>query len=85
MSLGFKKKLNNIAQFAGAVEYTDCISAEGYDPPDNECPAYDTKQSDGEVPVMLEIWGMQITPSLPLLLGPLLLGVLAHDRVLSMG
>ena len=22
----------------------------------NECPRYDTKQSDGEVPVMLELW-----------------------------
>ena len=37
----------------------------------NECAGYDTKQSDGEVPVMLGIWGMQSTPSLPLLLGPL--------------
>ncbi len=35
-----------IAQSAGAVEYTDCTSAEGQDPP-NECPGYDTKQSDG--------------------------------------
>ena len=25
-------------------------------PPTNEYPAYDTKQSDGEVPVMLELW-----------------------------
>ena len=25
--------LNNVAQSAGAVEYTDCTSAEGYDPP----------------------------------------------------
>ena len=24
--------------------------------PPNECPGYDTKQSDGEVPVMLELW-----------------------------
>ena len=24
-------------------------------PPPNECPGYDTKQSDGEVPVMLEL------------------------------
>ena len=45
------------AQLAGAVEYTDYISAEGYDPP-NKCLIYDTKQSDGEVPVMLELWGM---------------------------
>ena len=26
--------------------------------PHNECPGYCTKQSDGEVPVMLELWGM---------------------------
>ena len=35
----------------------------------NECPGYDTKQSDGDVPVMLGLWGMQSTPSLPLLRG----------------
>ena len=39
--------------------------------PPNECPGYDTKQSDGEVPVMLEFWGIQSTPSLPSLQGPL--------------
>ncbi len=31
-------------------------------PPHNECPGYDTKQFDGEVPVMLELWGMRRTP-----------------------
>ena len=51
----------------------------------HECPEYDTKQSDGEVPVMLELWGMQSTPSLPLLPGPLWLGMVALDRALSMG
>ena len=35
---------HKFAQSAGVVEYTD--------PPHNECPGYDTKQSDGEVPVM---------------------------------
>ena len=35
-----------LAQSAEAVEYTDCIPAEGYD----------TKQSDGEASVMLELW-----------------------------
>ena len=49
----------------------------------NECPGYDTKQS--EVPVMLELWGMWSTPSLPLLPGPLWSGMVAPDRVLSMG
>ena len=36
-----------IAQSAGIVEYLDSISA-------NEFSRYDTKQSDGETPVMLE-------------------------------
>ena len=40
-----------IAQSPGAVEYTDCISAEGQD----ESPGYDTKQFDVEVPVLLEL------------------------------
>ena len=39
---------------------------------------------DGEVPD-LEVWGMQSTPSLPLLPGPLWPRMVAPDRVLSMG
>ena len=31
-------------------------------PPADECPDYDTKQSDGEVPVMLGLWRMRSTP-----------------------
>ena len=46
---------------------------------------YDTKQSDDEVPVMLKLLGMRSTASLPPLPGPLWLGVVAPDRVLSMG
>ena len=65
----------SIAQSAGAVEYTDCFS------PHNECPGYETKQYDSEVPAMLEIWGIRSTPSLPSLPGPLWPG----DRALSMG
>ena len=41
---------------------------------------YDTKQSDGEVPVMLELWGMQSTPSLPSLPDPLWPRVVTPDR-----
>ena len=69
-----------------AVEYTDCTSAEGQDPspPPSECPGYDTKQSDGEVPAVLELWRMQSTPSLPLLPDPLWPRVIAPDRALSM-
>ena len=73
-----------MAQSAGAAKYTDCVSAEGQDSP-NECPGYDTKQSDSEATVLLEIWGMRSTPSLLLLPGPLWPGVVAPDRVLSMG
>ena len=35
-------------------------------PRSNECPGYDSKQSDGEVPVTLGLLGMRNTPSLPL-------------------
>ena len=49
------------------------------------CPEYDTKQSDGEFPVMLELWGMQSTLSLPSLPGPLCPGVVAPDRARSIG
>ena len=51
----------------------------------DKIPGYDTKQSDGEVPVMPELWGMQSTPLLALLPSPLWPGVVASDRVLSMG
>ncbi len=51
----------------------------------NECPGYDTEQSDGEVPVMLEFWEMQSTPSLPSLPDPFRPRMVAPDRVLSMG
>ena len=53
--------------------------------PHNECSVYNTKQSDGEVPAVLEVWGMRSTLSLPSLPGPLLPGVVAPDRALSMG
>ena len=72
------------AQLAGAVEYTNCISVEEKDSP-NECPEYDTKWSDGEVQVMLELWGMRSTPSLPLVPGPLWHGEVTPDRVLFRG
>ena len=48
--------------------------------PPNECPGYDTKQSDGEVPLMLELWGMRSKPSLQSLPGPLWAGVVAPDK-----
>ena len=51
----------------------------GVRPPPHECLGYDTKHSDGEVPVVLVLWGMRSTPSLPLLPGPLWPGVVAPD------
>ena len=51
----------------------------------NECPGYDTKQSDDETLVMLEFWGMRSTRLLPSLTGPLWYEVVVPDRVLSMG
>ena len=45
---------------------------------------YDSKQSD-ETSVMLKLWGMQNTPLVPSLPDPFWPGVVAPDRVLSMG
>ena len=56
-------------QLAGAVEYTNCISAKEVRPPLMN--VQDMTKSDGEAPVMLELWGIQSTPLLPSLPGPL--------------
>ena len=45
---------------------------------------YDSKQSDGESPEMLEFWGIRTTPSLKSFLFLLWPGVVAPDKVLSM-
>ena len=55
------------AQSAVAVQYANCISAEGRIL-SNVCPGYDIKPSDDEVPV-LELLGLWSTFSLPLLPG----------------
>ena len=57
----------------------------GKTPPPNECPRYQTKQSDGETPVLLELCGTRSTLSLPLVPGPLWPEMVALDRVLSIG
>ena len=67
-----------------AVEYTDCIFEEELGLSPNECPGYDSKQSD-DVTLVLEHWGLWSTLSLPLFSGPLRPRVVAPDRVLSMG
>ena len=67
-----------------ATEYSDCFSAEErYSP--NECPGYGTKPSDGEAPVMLNLWGMWDTLLSPSHSAPLLSGVVAPDKFLSKG
>ena len=53
--------------------------------PPNKCSGYDTKLSDSEAPVMLELWGMRSTTLLLSLPGPLCPGVVASNRVLSIG
>ena len=65
---------------AGAVEYTDCISAENktHHHHHNECPGFDSKQS-GVNSVLLEIGGMRSTASLPSRPGPLWPGVVAPE------
>ena len=70
---------SQVAQSTGAVEYTDFTFAEGVRP-SNECSGYDTKQTDGEVPVMMELWGMRSPTLLLLLPGPLWTGMVAPDR-----
>ena len=44
----------------------------------------DSKQSDGEAPVMLELWGIRSTLLLPSLTGSLGPAVVAPDKVESM-
>ena len=67
-----KKKV--IAQLPGVVEYSNCISAEGYDQPLNYCLWYDTNLSECGVLIIL-----------PVLTGPPWSGVAVHDRVPSLG
>ena len=54
-------------------------------PSPNECLGYAANQSDGEASVMLLLWRMLSTLSLPSLPGSLWPGVVAPDRFLSIG
>ena len=49
--------------------------------PLNECPGYDIKQSDGEAPVILELWGIRSTSLLASLPDPRWPLVAASDKV----
>ena len=72
-----------MAQSVGAVEYTDCISTEGQNSPD-ECPEYYTKQYDGNVSLMQKVWRILSTALLPSLPGLIWPRVVTPDRVLPM-
>ena len=67
---------NFLGQPTGDVKYTNTHQRVSWN---------DTKQSNGEVPAVPELWGMRSTASLPLLPGSLWPGVVAPDRALSMG
>ena len=71
------------AQSARVVEYTNCISAKAVK--DAILDMTLNTDTDGEAPLILELWGMWSTPSVPSLPGPVWPEVIATDRVLSMG
>ena len=54
------------------LQNTPTASLQRGKPLPNECPGYDTKQSDGEASVIPELWGMQSTPLLPSISGSIL-------------
>ena len=80
VTVGIWVDISNIAQSAGAVEYTNWRKTSS-----QWVSWYDTKQSDCEAPIMLKLWGNQNTQSLPSLSGPLWPRVAAPDKVISMG
>ena len=65
------KSFNSVCPVGWGSRIHRLFLCRGVRPPANQCPGYDTKQSDGEVPAVLELWGMWSTPSLPSLPGPL--------------
>ena len=72
------------AQSAGAGKYPNCLLCRWVGPPSHS-PGYDIKQSNGEAQVKLALWGMWSTFSLLSLPGPFWPGVVAPDRILSIG
>ena len=56
----------------------------GKTPPTDECPGYNTRQSDGEAPVQ-DLWEMWSTSSLSLLPGPLWPGMVVPIRISFLG
>ena len=67
-----------------AIQDTDITSTRWFDAL-NLYVGDDSTQSDGEVPVIVELGECGALLPLPSLPGPLWLGVVSHDRVLSIG
>ena len=66
----YQKALKNHSPVSWDCRIYQLHLCRGIAPISNERPGYDTKLSDGKVPI-LEHWGMQRILSLPLLSGPL--------------
>ena len=77
----------HVSQSAGAVEYIDRFSEEGWEttPSTTSVLINDTKKTDVDDQIMQELSWMQNTYSLPSLPALLCSGVRAPERVLSMG
>ena len=73
-----------MAQSAGAKEYTDCYFTEGLDATPNECCGNDTKQSDSEDAVLVELRGIQSAALLLSLQGLFFPGEVTPEKVSSM-
>ena len=75
----------NTGSVGGWLQNTPTASLQKSKNPLHECPVYDTKQFDGKVSVMLELWEMQSNPTLASLPGPLWPRVVAPNRILTIG
>ena len=62
--IAYKQIIMIVAQLARTIEYSLTEGWDTHHHHHNECPIYDTKQFDGETPV-LELWGMWSTSWLP--------------------
>ena len=75
------KLFHPLPSWLGLLNIPTASLQRGKTPHSNECPGYNTKQSDGESLVILELWGMWNTSSLASLPGPLWPRVVAPDKV----
>ena len=80
VDISWKKNIHS--QSGGDVEYADYISDDKTT--HNDCHELDTEQSDGE-DIVLELWGLQSNPLLPLLPGQLWSLVVIYVSAPSMG